>query len=419
MTRASIPTPVNLDDWVMLSAKKTKHRSKGEAERSQWLITLQNIHTNEQYQFSAAAEHKDHAKTLRSSAYLPSSSAAVKTVTPSDVAAPACILKSFLSEKIAGQQKSLIDRRQRGKLTSVDYLQIFGCPAVVVERQKPTNASNSKPKKSLAIMMVKLGDHDLIDAIEQRQEGTPPRWMTESSTADKEIAFAQLLAYVAFFHQQENRPILDLKPDNLIPIIKDHKLTGLKLIDLESSVGHHLIASVNSLHPKDKALYLRVLPHPWAHGSLTPAIDIRTLGNILRWLLGKHTPAFHQLWETSDDANLDATMIEKLFPDNPAAIEAFKASLTQCHARHKLLIRQHRETTASSTKANTHLSMPLHNETRTDHSTDECKVTSTAAMANRLFQPQQRQHNNKIQVEQSSHTTTTKTASIRPSSARS
>jgi hypothetical protein len=220
-TTSASPAEINLDDWIMLSAKKLRHRSIGEAERSQWLITLQNIHTHEQYQFNAEAEHKEYGETLRNKAYLPSSSAAVKTVTPTETGAPTCILKSFLARTTRVQREQLMDRRRQGKLTSVDYLQIFGCPAVALERKKPTKDGTSKPQNNLSIMMARLGGQDLFEAIDLRQDNNAPAWMRKTSYDDQEVAFCRLLAYVAFFHQQENRPILDLKPENIIPIIKN------------------------------------------------------------------------------------------------------------------------------------------------------------------------------------------------------
>jgi hypothetical protein len=54
-------------------------------------------------------------------------------------------------------------------------------------------------------------------------------------------AFVKMLARVAVFHQQERRPLLDLKARNIAPVIKGRLVTDLLLLDLDGSLGNRLV----------------------------------------------------------------------------------------------------------------------------------------------------------------------------------
>jgi hypothetical protein len=70
---------------------------------------------------------------------------------------------------------------------------------------------------------------------------------------------------------------------------------------------------------------------------LIPAVDIRTLGNILFWLTGHSSSTSDYLNNVDDDFTLDSENIAALFAHNPAAITAFNNSLAQCQHRHQQL----------------------------------------------------------------------------------
>jgi hypothetical protein len=330
-SKASHNKTINWDDWLILNAKKIKHRSDGSCKRSRWEITLLNIRSGHEKTLTAFAEHRHHPGIPRNHAYYSSSSAAVKNLVTLG-ASPTCfILKSFLPYDTKKQYELLI-HRMRKQLTSVDYLQIFGCPAITVVRKKTPRGQTKEHRLSLSIVMAKLGSINLKQAL--NSQSSP---LKNTPRAKLEVAFCRLLAYTAFFHQQERRPILDLKPANIIPIIRNNKVVDLKIIDLEGSIGRNIVITPASMHEKDaNACFVAMDAHNNAY-KIDPAIDIRSLGMISAELFGPTSDITITLNQCHDGTPLNSQFVRRLFAHNREATVSFNATLQQCQLRSRYI----------------------------------------------------------------------------------
>lgn len=279
--------------WEIECIEKLQRRSQGEPF-SVWRVVFTNIKDKSRVILNYQVEHvatTDAVGVLlaRNQRYREGSTCVVKTwnLLP-DQLVPAGIPRNLLAKYMKSDQavceafeRDIVDRQRNRLTTGLDYLRANNVPAYAFKSMSAGAGKAAQTKRM--VLMAKLGaGRDLMDCLLSEADGAANR-LTEDAFNK---VFMRLLARVVFFHSSEKRPILDLKPENMIPIFDERgTLIDIQLIDYESSLGNRFLFTTSMMSLKSAKQCIGLLQR---HGNQLPlpamsqlySVDYDALANL-------------------------------------------------------------------------------------------------------------------------------------------
>ena len=161
-------------------------------------------------------------------------------------------------------------------------MRVQGIQSYAGTRIKPSGASEilSDEERTCHFLVVENLDQDLlrlgISSAAERIDVS-----SDAGIRSLSLAMAKLMAFVQFFHEQFGRGIIDIKPENIMPIInKAGQIVSFKMIDIESSLGRAIAATMTYQRPVDIAGIIEELAAEKEHQNpsrICANVDFRTL----------------------------------------------------------------------------------------------------------------------------------------------
>ncbi|MDF1654511.1 MAG: hypothetical protein P1U34_05310 [Coxiellaceae bacterium] len=262
---------------VVVDAEKVESRIDGKTPHSTWRVTWRDLSSNTSVTSEYLAESSSVPAEDRRDRYIDraGSTAVVKDLRtkPSEgLPLPDLVLKSFHTRYWPQQLTN--ELKLESLRSSSRYLRAQNFCSYVGER--PSRAGNPDQLKPYVVMQ-KIGDgRNLFHSSKDTSDNAS---LLNSPEAQVKFiqAICRLLAFIEFFHQNEHRPILDIKAENLIPIRNlQGQLERLVVVDLDSSFGDSFVMTSASMTRHD--IYLASV-----RGSLGVglSIDFRILANVI------------------------------------------------------------------------------------------------------------------------------------------
>lgn len=264
-------------DPMIIGAQKIQRRKEGRVERSQWMLTFKTPEGEEVsgiYMAQSQTAPPGATPDARAKRYPETCgiSAVFKTLTQEAKAEekldprlpPEFGLKSYHQGYYVGLSAPFSDLKRTAR-----YLTTFGIT---------THAGVHKhaPQKPF-LLMAKLKGPDFFNYCAKGYD-----FSTTEAEYKLTKAYVRLLAKIQHFHDQEKRPFIDLKPENIMPECDAvGHIVDLPLIDVDGSVGQKFAATLLYMDPEDVMMLFLYEQNKRSPMGLPKSIDFHTLSNIL------------------------------------------------------------------------------------------------------------------------------------------
>ncbi|MDF1796685.1 MAG: hypothetical protein P1U63_09135 [Coxiellaceae bacterium] len=147
-------------------------------------------------------------------------------------------------------------------------------------------ADKHEGKQKPFVVMQRIGDGQNLYQLTQNKRKNFGLLITPKAREIFAQAICRLLAFIDFFHRNEDRPILDIKAENFIPILDTYdRIERLAVIDLDGSLGGSLVFTPSAMTRADFKRAYRSDPQ-----RLDRTIDFRTLANVLAEVVNEIEP---------------------------------------------------------------------------------------------------------------------------------
>jgi hypothetical protein len=335
---------VTQGSWQLVTADKIQRRSQGEAKTSRWRMHFRHVVSGAEKFVDYQAQHVKGGRTPGDfdGPYAQGSTAVVKLLTrvSEDVELPQRLaLKSYYNLAQLRQlgfskaqalrplnilkESYLVD--QGSGFSAPKLLRLLGQQACMIKRK---GGAKADPEDKYALISTHLGEEDLffVETPYSRTQHAVNR------TPKKQLltAFVRLFARVCFLQQVMGRPYVDIKLENLIPVLDDdRRVADIHLIDVESIMSDSLFATYDLLSDEDVGLVNSVFAGKQSLQDLF-VLDNKLLAAVMAGTLCERRDSQHQfLKQNKAKATGQYYQTYQVVPNRKPAIEQRLVSALQ------------------------------------------------------------------------------------------
>ncbi len=225
-----------VEQWVILCAEKIRSRKLARCQQSEWEVVWLNVATMSTHRVLQRVQSNSIRGVTRSVRYpeTAGSTAVVKSMVADPRlpvgGKPSLVVKSFHSyiwPMLQGEAVKHLVKVER-------YFRVQGVSCYVGGRRYSSENDNIKPFIVMQSVGVGLDLYALLGDEKYKSR------LLGSEEAQKSLLLAiiRLLAFLDFFHAKEGRSLIDIKAENILPILDGHgHIVQLVIVDLDESFG--------------------------------------------------------------------------------------------------------------------------------------------------------------------------------------